>query len=168
MYIIKYIKFSCKIQPCDPELLLLTVAKSLCSSADYILIKAFRREMLHRVALVRTNVSEERIASIIRVKRIRELGTTLVILRSTIPLLVTSNVDPCSLIVSTLVMLAIYSFETLAITRDTGCNIPVDGILHGHCCENPKSYNILIRYAKDDIKVNYVNLVANSKGKHLE
>jgi hypothetical protein len=35
--------------------------------------------MLRRVALVRTDVSEERIASIIRVRRIGELGTTLVV-----------------------------------------------------------------------------------------
>jgi hypothetical protein len=33
-------------------------------------------EMLRRVALVRTDVSEEGIASIIRVTRIGELGTT--------------------------------------------------------------------------------------------
>jgi hypothetical protein len=33
--------------------------------------------MLHRVALVRTDVSEERSASIIRVTKIGELGTTL-------------------------------------------------------------------------------------------
>jgi hypothetical protein len=33
--------------------------------------------MLHRVALVRTDVSEEISASIIRVTRISELGTTL-------------------------------------------------------------------------------------------
>jgi hypothetical protein len=33
--------------------------------------------MLHRVALVRTDVSEECIASVIRVERISELGTTL-------------------------------------------------------------------------------------------
>jgi hypothetical protein len=33
--------------------------------------------MLHRVALVRTDVSEELSASIIRVTRINELGTTL-------------------------------------------------------------------------------------------
>jgi hypothetical protein len=32
--------------------------------------------MLHRVALVRTDVSEERFVSIIRVTRIGELGTT--------------------------------------------------------------------------------------------
>jgi hypothetical protein len=35
--------------------------------------------MLRRVALVRTEVSEERIASIIRVTRINELGTTLAV-----------------------------------------------------------------------------------------
>jgi hypothetical protein len=35
--------------------------------------------MLRRVALVRTNVSEERSASIIRITRMDELGTTLAI-----------------------------------------------------------------------------------------
>jgi hypothetical protein len=35
--------------------------------------------MLHRVALVRTDVSEEIIASFIRVTRIGELGTTLAV-----------------------------------------------------------------------------------------
>jgi demethoxyubiquinone hydroxylase (CLK1/Coq7/Cat5 family) len=35
--------------------------------------------MLRRMALVRTDVSEEHIASIIRVKRIGELGTTLAV-----------------------------------------------------------------------------------------
>jgi hypothetical protein len=35
--------------------------------------------MLHRVTLVSTDVSEERIASIIRVTRIGELGTTLAV-----------------------------------------------------------------------------------------
>jgi hypothetical protein len=35
--------------------------------------------MLRRVALVRTDVSEELRASIIRVTRIRELGTTLAV-----------------------------------------------------------------------------------------
>jgi hypothetical protein len=55
------------------------------------------------VALVRTDVSEERIASIIRVTIVVELGTslsvtsnrcTLAILRSVIQLLVISNVVP--------------------------------------------------------------------------
>jgi hypothetical protein len=35
--------------------------------------------MLRRVALVRTDISEERIASILRVRRIGELGTTLAV-----------------------------------------------------------------------------------------
>jgi hypothetical protein len=35
--------------------------------------------MLRRVALVRTDIAEERIASIIRVTRISELGTTLAV-----------------------------------------------------------------------------------------
>jgi hypothetical protein len=35
--------------------------------------------MLRRVALVRTDISEERIASIIKVTRIGELGTTLAV-----------------------------------------------------------------------------------------
>jgi hypothetical protein len=35
--------------------------------------------ILHRMDLVRTDVSEERIASIMRVTRIEELGTTLVV-----------------------------------------------------------------------------------------
>jgi hypothetical protein len=35
--------------------------------------------MLRRVALVRTDVSEERVASMIRVTRISELGTTLAV-----------------------------------------------------------------------------------------
>jgi hypothetical protein len=35
--------------------------------------------MLHHVALVRTDVSEERIASLIRVTRIGELGTALAV-----------------------------------------------------------------------------------------
>jgi predicted Zn-dependent protease with MMP-like domain len=35
--------------------------------------------MLYRVALVRTNVSDESIASIIRIRIISELGTTLAV-----------------------------------------------------------------------------------------
>jgi hypothetical protein len=48
--------------------------------------------MLRRVALVRTDVWEERSASIIRVTRIGELGTTVaVFLASVLQLLVTAN-----------------------------------------------------------------------------
>jgi hypothetical protein len=57
--------------------------------------------MLRRVALVRSDVSEERRASIIRVTRTGELGTTLAVtsnrrtlLRSVRRLLVTASVVP--------------------------------------------------------------------------
>jgi hypothetical protein len=66
--------------------------------------------LLRRVALVRTDVSEEHIASIIRVEGMRELDTLLpsslllsiqlVFLRSVLQLLVTANVVPSSLILS--------------------------------------------------------------------
>jgi hypothetical protein len=65
------------------------------------------------VALV-GNVSEEHITSIIRV--------------------------PSSLILVTLMIEAICSYETLVPTRATCCNTPEDGILHSHHCENLKSY----------------------------
>jgi hypothetical protein len=61
--------------------------------------------MLRRVALVRTDVSEELSASFIRVTRIAELGTrnqVLVFLRSVRRLLVTANVVPSSPILVTL------------------------------------------------------------------
>jgi hypothetical protein len=56
--------------------------------------------MLSRVTLVRTDVSEERSASIIRVTRIGEL----VFLRSVHQLLVTTNVVPSSPNLVTLMM----------------------------------------------------------------
>jgi hypothetical protein len=61
--------------------------------------------MLRRVALVRTDVSEELSASIIRVTRIGELSTTLAIPSHSVRrLLVTANVVPSSLILVTLIM----------------------------------------------------------------
>jgi hypothetical protein len=53
--------------------------------------------MLRRVALVRTDVSEEPSASFIRVTRIGELGTTLAVT-------VTASVVPTSTILVTLMM----------------------------------------------------------------
>jgi hypothetical protein len=65
--------------------------------------------MLRRVALVRTDVSEEPGASFIRVIRIGELVTTLA---------VTSNRPKLPILV-TLKMEALNSYETSALTRDT-------------------------------------------------
>jgi hypothetical protein len=60
--------------------------------------------MLGRVALVRTDVSEELSASYIRVTRNDELGTTLhlVFLRSVLRLLVTASLVPSSQFLVTL------------------------------------------------------------------
>jgi hypothetical protein len=77
--------------------------------------------MLRRVALVRTDVSEELSAFFIRVTRIGELGT----------MLVTASVVPS------------YS-ETSVPTRASRHNIPEDTILCSHRRENPESYILVV------------------------
>jgi hypothetical protein len=90
--------------------------------------------MLHRVALVRSNVSEERSASIVSMTRIGELGTTLAVsndrptLRNNTKLLVTVNFLPNSPILVTLLMEALSSFETSVFTRAARRKIPEDTI----------------------------------------
>jgi hypothetical protein len=75
--------------------------------------------MLCRVAVVRTDVSEELSASFIRMTRIGKLGT----------MLVTGSVFPSLPILVTLMKEALSYSDTSVLTRATQRNIPEDTIL---------------------------------------
>jgi hypothetical protein len=104
----------------------LRTPRGLCASFNYIQILLIipSSGILRRVALVRTDVSEERSASIIRVTRTDKLGT----------LAVTSN------LLVTLMMEALFSSKTSVLTKATRRKTPEDYILHSLCRENLKSY----------------------------
>jgi hypothetical protein len=74
-----------------------------------------------RACVVRTHVSEERIATIIMVERISELRT--------------------------MMTKAIHSSEMSVLTTATRRNIPESGIFHSHRRENLKSYIALTGWA---------------------
>jgi hypothetical protein len=93
--------------------------------------------MLRRLPLVRTDVSEERSATNIRVTRIGELGTTLAVTSSVRQLLVTANV-PSSPILVILMMEALSFAETSVLIKAIRRNIPDHGIPHSHRRENLK------------------------------
>jgi hypothetical protein len=103
--------------------------------------------MLRHIALATADVSKEPSASIIRVTRICEPGTALVVisnpthaakkyyiyyvyLRSVLRLLITTKAVPSSKILVTLMMEALRSSETSVLTRPTRRNILEDRILH--------------------------------------
>jgi hypothetical protein len=93
--------------------------------------------MLRRVALVRTDVSEELSVSFITVTRIGELGTTLAV-TSNRRRLRRNTKFPSSPSLVTPMKEALSSFETSVLT--TRRNIPEDAILHSHRRENLESY----------------------------
>jgi hypothetical protein len=92
--------------------------------------------LLRRVALVKTDVSEESAVSFIRVTKIDELGTTQAaisnrrtLLRSGRRLLIAACVVPSSPIFVTLMKETADSSETSVLTRATRRNNPEDTIL---------------------------------------
>jgi hypothetical protein len=94
--------------------------------------------MLRSVPPVRTDFSEKRIASIIRMTRIDELvimsavTRKIVFLRSMLQLLVTADVAPSSAKLATLMIEPI-------IIRATRHNITEEDVLHSHCRQHLKS-----------------------------
>jgi hypothetical protein len=90
--------------------------------------------MLRLVALVRNDVSEERIA----LNRFTLLRNN--VSSQSASVLFTANVGPSSQIFVSLMMEDLRSSETSILTRTTRRNITEEGILHSHHPKNLKSY----------------------------
>jgi hypothetical protein len=90
-----------------------------------------------------TNISSpllilaERISYIIKMERIKDLGTTLAVTNNFLVslLVITADVVPSLSILVTLIMEMIRSSETLVFTRATRHHVPEDCDLHFHCRE---------------------------------
>jgi hypothetical protein len=126
--------------------------------------------MLRRVALVGAEVAEECFASVIRVIRIGELGTTLaltsnrstlrrntmysyahiVFIRSVLRLRVATNVVTSSPILVSLMIEAIYSTESSVLTRPTRRNIPEGGIFLVTAVKTSDLTNPIVSIAQAD------------------
>jgi hypothetical protein len=101
--------------------------------------------MLRRVALVRTDISEELSAAFIRVTKIGELGTTLAVtsnrsISSQRASVASYGSVPSSPTLITLLKEAPNFSETSVLTGSTRRDIPEHDILHSHNRENLKSY----------------------------
>jgi hypothetical protein len=100
--------------------------------------------MWRLVDLARTDVSEERVASILKVESSSELGTTLAV---TGTLIHAAAVVPSSLSLSTFKMEVTRSSEASVRTKLKWCRIPDVSILHTHCQNNLISYIALTSWA---------------------
>jgi hypothetical protein len=117
--------------------------------------------VLRRVALVRTDVSEELSASFIRVTRIGEVRTMLAVTsnRSTLP----RNNVPSSPILVTLMKKVLSTSETSFLTSATRRTLPEDALIHSHHSENLKSYVTYIVHSSQILLPQLMEGIRSSK-----